>query len=231
MSLARCVQPEWLDVLDPDDPRASRSRRDLQRVNRVMGNDAILAHALRKARSPGPRLIVELGAGDGTLLLRVMQRPALRWQGGTIIFVDRQSLVSKSTREAFNALGWAVDRAEADVLTWLQHAAPGSIDLMLANLFLHHFHAPQLTALLASAAARADLFVACEPRRSYGAIAGSFLLGAIGCNDVSRHDAAISVRAGFAGRELSALWPASAPHRLEEYAAGLFSHCFVAHRT
>ena len=99
MRLTRCVQLEWLDVLDPDDPRASRSRRDLQRVNRVMGNDAILARALRKARSPGPRLIVELGAGDGTLLLRVMQRPTLRWQGGTIIFVDRQSLVSKSTRE------------------------------------------------------------------------------------------------------------------------------------
>ncbi|TAL11661.1 MAG: methyltransferase domain-containing protein [Nitrospirae bacterium] len=228
MSLARCVEPEWLDVLDQDDPRASRSRRDLQRVNRVMGNAAILARALRNARPP--RLIVELGAGDGTLLLRVVQRPALRWQGGTIMFVDRQSLVSKGTRAAFNALGWTVDSAEADALTWLQQAAPGSVDLMLANLFLHHFHAPQLTALLASAAARADLFVACEPRRSYGAVAGSLLLGAIGCNDVSRHDAVVSVRAGFADRELSALWPASSGHRLEEYAAGLFSHCFVAQR-
>jgi len=230
MSPARCVQPEWLDALDPDDPRASRSRRDLQRVNRVMGNAAILARALRKARLPGPRLIVELGAGDGTLLLRVLQRRALRWQGGTIIFVDRQSLVSTDTRAAFHALGWEVTTVEADVPTWLQHDATGSIDLMLANLFLHHFHAPQLRALLASAAARTDLFVACEPRRSYGAVTGSYLLGAIGCNDVSRHDAVLSVRAGFADRELSELWPASSRHRLEEHAAGLFSHCFVAHR-
>ena len=230
MRMARCVEPEWLDVLDPDNPRASRSREDLRRVNRVMGNAAILTRALLKARSPSPRLIVELGAGDGTFLLRVVQQPTLRWPGGTIIFVDRQSLVSRRTREAFNAMGWEVETAETDAVAWLQQAAHGTVDLMLANLFLHHFHTPQLTALLASAATHANLFVACEPRRSYAAIAGSFLLGAIGCNDVSRHDAVVSVRAGFTGQELSTLWPAASRHRLEEYAAGLFSHCFVAQR-
>jgi hypothetical protein len=228
--MARSVRPEWLDVLDPEDPRACRSRADLQRVNRVMGNAAILTRALHKVQCPSPRLIVELGAGDGTLLLRVVQRPALCWQGGRIIFVDRQSIISKRTREDFNALGWDVETAETDVLTWLPHDSPESIDLMIANLFLHHFHTPQLTELLSSAASRASLFVACEPRRSYAAIAGSLLLGLIGCNDVSRHDAVISVRAGFADRELSALWPRSTRHRLEEHAAGLFSHCFVAQR-
>ena len=231
MRMARCVEPEWLDLLDPEDPRASRSRRDLQRVNRVMGNAAILSRALRKAQPHSPRLIVELGAGDGTFLLRVVQRPMRRWQGGKIMFIDRQSIVSTRTREAFHALGWAVETVEADVLAWLQHAAPGPIDLMIANLFLHHFHSHQLTVLLSSAATRANLFVACEPRRSYTAIAGSALLGAIGCNDVSRHDAVISVRAGFADHELSALWPHASRYRLEEYAAGLFSHCFVAQHT
>lgn len=229
--MARCVEPEWLDVLDPEDPRASRSREDLQRVNRVMGNAAILTRAVRKARSQSPRLLVELGAGDGTFLLRVIQRQTLGWQGGKIIFVDRQSIISKRTREGFTSLGWEVDSVETDVLTWLPHDCPESIDLMIANLFLHHFHNPQLAGLLSFAATRANLFVACEPRRSYAAIASSRLLGAIGCNDVSRHDAVISVRAGFADHELSALWPASSRFRLEEYAAGLFSHCFVAQRT
>jgi hypothetical protein len=50
----------------------------------------------------------------------------------------------------------------------------------------------------------------------------------IGCNAVTRHDAAASVRAGFAGRELSALWPARPGWRLREGRAGLFSHLFVA---
>lgn len=231
MRMARLVQPEWLDVLDPVDPRATRSRRDLQRVNKLMGNAAILTRALRKAQPRSPRLIVELGAGDGTFLLRLVQRPPLRWQGGKIVFVDRQGIVSQSTRAAFNALGWEVETIAADVLSWLPHASLGPVDLMIANLFLHHFHSRQLTELLSHAATQASLFVACEPRRSYAAITGSFLLGAIGCNDVSRHDAVLSVRAGFADQELSALWPRSSPHRLAEYAAGLFSHCFVAQRT
>jgi hypothetical protein len=42
----RLVQPEILDTLPPDDPRALRSRRDLRRVNAWMGNDAIMAQAL-----------------------------------------------------------------------------------------------------------------------------------------------------------------------------------------
>jgi hypothetical protein len=56
------------------------------------------------------------------------------------------------------------------------------------------------------------------------------LLGFIGCNDVSRHDAKISVRAGFAENDLSALWPADEGWRLMERPAGLFSHCFMAQR-
>jgi hypothetical protein len=47
---------------------------------------------------------------------------------------------------------------------------------------------------------------------------------------VTRHDAVLSVRAGFAGRELSALWPSADGWKLEERRAGLFSHLFVAHR-
>ena len=88
----------------------------------------------------------------------------------------------------------------------------------------------QLTRLLAHVARTAPLFVACEPRRAPLALAGSRMLWAIGCNDVSRHDAVVSVHAGFTGTELSALWPERAGWRLHEQAAGLFSHCFVARR-
>ena len=230
MTMVRRVEVEWLDVLEPGNPRAARSRSDLQRVNRVMGNAAIVARALTTGKFPAPELLVELGAGDGTFLLRVLQQSSRRWRGGKIMFVDRQNLVSDATRKALNAMGWHVESVQADVLTWLPEASPGSIDLIIANLFLHHFGAAQLTGLLSAAAARTRLFIACEPRRSYTALVGSFLLGLIGCNDVSRHDAVVSVRAGFANQELSALWPMSPPYRLDEHAAGLFSHCFVAQR-
>jgi len=249
MTMTRCVEPEWLDTLPPDDPRAVRSRHDLQRVNRVMGNVTIWERILLKvhARHPVqaenpppqptrlPKRIVELGAGDGTLLLRILQRPTLQGPGGTILFVDQQSLVSNDTQSAFHVLGWDVETVQSDVMAWLQQSSLsppslGPIDVMIANLFLHHFQTPQLTQMFAAVARHANLFVACEPRRSRAALAGSGLLGLMGCNDVSRHDAVISVRAGFADQELSVLWPASSPYRLEEYAAGLFSHCFVAQR-
>ena len=58
---------------------------------------------------------------------------------------------------------------------------------------------------------------------------GCRLMWLIGCNDVTRHDAVVSVRAGFTNRELSALWTASG-WKLEERAAPPFSHLFVARR-
>ena len=41
MSQLRIIEPELLDTLVPDDPRAQRARRDLQRVNFVMVQAAI----------------------------------------------------------------------------------------------------------------------------------------------------------------------------------------------
>ncbi|MBK9574655.1 MAG: hypothetical protein IPO43_19015 [Rhodoferax sp.] len=50
-------------------------------------------------------------------------------------------------------------------------------DLIVTNLFLHHFEGSRLTALLAAIAARGERFFACEPRRARVALAGSHLVG------------------------------------------------------
>jgi hypothetical protein len=47
---------------------------------------------------------------------------------------------------------------------------------------------------------------------------------------VTRHDAAISVRAGFSGGELSSAWPVAPGWSLMERSAPPFSHLFVARR-
>ena len=47
--LPRRVGRETLDHLDENDARAIRSRRDLQRVHRVMRTRSILLRALRQA--------------------------------------------------------------------------------------------------------------------------------------------------------------------------------------
>jgi hypothetical protein len=47
---------------------------------------------------------------------------------------------------------------------------------------------------------------------------------------VGVHEAVVSARAGFRGKELSALWPAADQWELDEQGAGLFSHRFIARR-
>ena len=231
MHIPRGIEPEWLDELPPDDPRAMRSRRDLRRINALMMNAAVVARELRRScREKSPCMIAEIGAGDGTFMLRLAEKTAMLRQDTRVTLLDRQDTVSCGTLAEFAALGWRAESVTADVFAWLARPADHVYDLIVANLFLHHFDTARLTVLLSLAAQRARRFVACEPRRSGFALAGSHLLGIVGCNDVSRHDAVVSVRAGFDRRELSELWPASCMWVLEERAFGLFSHSFVASR-
>ena len=218
----RRLEVEWLDELPAEDPRARRSRADLRRVNAIMGNARIVAGALETS----PQSIVDLGAGDGAFALRLAR--ALPKAPMHVTLVDRQNIVSQETLRAFESLGTQVVVAQHDAFDWLTRV-PAQSDAIVANLFLHHFEDEPLSRLLSLASRKAPVFVACEPRRSSFALVASRLLGAIGCNDVTRHDAAASVRAGFRDTEISRLWP-EGDWRLHEAARGGFSHLFVANR-
>lgn len=226
--MRRIIQPEILDELPADDPRAVQSRRDLQKVNTFMGHPGLVTRALRAAPA-APRLLVELGAGDGTFLLRVARR--VRYETRVrAVFVDIRPSLSDATRKGFHDAGWDVEACQSDVVDWLCRPHAENTDVMVANLFLHHFNEEALARLLNLAAQQTKRFVACEPRRSRTALAGASLLRLIGCNDVTLHDADVSVRAGFRDRELTALWPPDAGWQITERRAGLFSHAFFAAR-
>jgi 2-polyprenyl-3-methyl-5-hydroxy-6-metoxy-1,4-benzoquinol methylase len=227
--MIRRVEPELLDDLLANDPRAIRSRRDLRRVNAMMGNAGVIARAVLQAygRRP-PRQLVDLGAGDGTFMLRLAKRLSSAWPNMEVTLVDRQDIVSAETRREFEALSWSVRSVAADVFDWLARSQDPRVDLVTANLFLHHFAEPALRRLMGLVSGRTDCFAACEPRRYPAALRASRWLWLLGCNQVTRHDAVASVRAGFDGPELSALWPGNGRWRLREEAVGLFSHRFVA---
>jgi hypothetical protein len=224
--MRRTIQPEILDDLSPDDPRAIQSRRDLRKINTFMGHLGMVVRALGGLPSP-PRLLVELGAGDGTFLLKIARRlgPQVRMRA---ILVDRRPSLSAATHAGFAALGWQIEVCESDVFEWLCRPHAETADVTVANLFLHHFREGELANLLNLAARQTRCFVACEPRRSRTALAGVSLLRVIGCNDVTLHDGDISVRAGFRDRELSALWPPDQGWHLTERQRGLFTHAFIA---
>jgi hypothetical protein len=225
--MSRIVQPEILDTLSPADPRAIRSRRDLRRVNSWMRNHSIMADALKNnLNGPAPKKITELGAGDGNFLLAVAQKISSRQPSANVTLLDLQKNVSADTLAAFLKLGWRAEAVIADVFDWPQ----SSEEIVIANLFLHHFENERLAELLRIISKRTKLFIAIEPRRAPLPLFFSRLLWAIGCNDVTRHDATVSVRAGFYGEELSALWPDKQNWRLTEHRTGLFSHLFIAQK-
>lgn len=218
----RIQVPELLDSLAVDDPRAVRSRRDLVRINAVMGQARIMAKAL--AGFPPPRLMVDMGGGDGRYLLGVARR-LKQWRDVRAVILDRQAIVARDTQTAFEEMGWSCEVLQGDIFQTLPRLSP---DLVTANLFLHHLQDAALGRLLGLVAARTRGFVACEPRRSSLALLGARLVFVLGANDVTRHDALASVRAGFRDRELSSLWPRSWGWNLAERDVFPFTHLFVA---
>jgi hypothetical protein len=231
MTFPRRLDPEWLDQLPGDDPRAIQTRRDLTRINTVMRNAACVAAALTKNwNGEAPKTIVDIGSGDGRLMLKVARRLAPQWRNVKVVLQDKQNIVSSATRDAFAALQWHAEPVSADVFEFLGNGGSSPADIVTANLFLHHFTEQQLSELFAKISAFATLMVACEPRRNHFAVNMSRLLRLIGCNDVTVHDAIVSARAGFARKEMSALWPQSHRWELSEHSAAIFSHCFAARR-
>lgn len=250
MHLPRVVLPEALDGLAAEDSAAQRSRRDLQRLHRAMGTRTTLLRAIRAlplthahSAPAAPLRVLELGAGDGSLMLGVARALRGTWPAVALTLLDRQPLLTAATVAGYALAGWTATSEVGDVLDWAAraHAEPASAavappaaprwDFIVANLFLHHFKSAELAMLLAAVADSSAHFIACEPRRAWLAWAGSHLVAVLGANAVTREDAVLSVHAGFRGHELQALWPVSAGWNLREHAAGLFSHCIVASRT
>jgi hypothetical protein len=220
--MKRRLEPELLDELAADNPAAIASRRDLARINTIMRQPAILAGALR--RFPQPRLLLDLGGGDGRALLAVARR--LPWRGVSAVIADRQDIVSPRTRDGFANLGWDCAVRQGDIFDTLGALETGT--LVTANLFLHHLDDAALARLFSTLSQRAAGLVACEPRRDRLALVASHLVFALGANVVTRHDAVASVKAGFAAQDLSAHWPEG--WALSERRALPFSHLFVASR-
>ena len=186
-----------------------------------------MADALKEAlNSHAPAQITELGAGDGTFLLRVARTISPRWPNVSATLLDRQRNVTPDTLVDFAALGWRAEVVVADVFDQPQI----SCEVMIANLFLHHFAEARLTELFQLIAQHSKFFIALEPSRAAWPLFCSRLLWVIGCNAVTRHDAVISVRAGFSGTELSTLWPDKQSWQLTERPAGTFSHLFIARK-
>lgn len=230
--MERIVERELSDHLPASDPEAQRVRRDLRRVNALMGNPGILVRELARLPTPkGPRRLWDLGCGDGTFLLAVARRLPRTWGPVEATLVDQQNFISPQTLVEFQRLGWDVRSEAADIFEWLHRQSPEApADVITANMFLHHFPDAVLGELLHLAAERTRTFIACEPRRFRRALLTCKFLWLLGCSRVTCHDALVSVQAGFRDQELSRLWPRDERWQVRESLANYGSHLFLATR-
>jgi hypothetical protein len=182
----RVVQPEILDHLPADHPDARASRRDLRRINGWMGNYRWIVSRLRPVSGPPPR-VLELGAGDGPVLPAIRPRDRGRWKWAGL---------DRAPRPAHWPEEWPWIQADVFSAHWPE------ADVIVANLFLHHFGGDQLRELFAKTPLSARRWIICEPVRRSRHVGQLFFLRCFGMNAVTWHDARVSIAAGFLGEEL-----------------------------
>lgn len=179
----RKLTPEILDSIPHDDPGAIRSRRDLARINRFMGNSTWILRSLPAS----PSHIAEIGAGDG-LLLRKIAKAHPNSQIRAYDLAPRPP-----------ALPAAIDWICGDLFT---QPLPPPGGVLIANLFLHHFTDEQL-GRLSHWISGFQTIITCEPFRArfplfMGKLAHPFI------HPITRHDMHVSIEAGFLPGELPA---------------------------
>ncbi|MEO0453157.1 MAG: hypothetical protein AAFY98_03340 [Verrucomicrobiota bacterium] len=179
----RKIVPEILDELPSDHPDAIASRRDLTRINRVMGNYQWITKQLNEHARPTDQ-IIELGAGGGQLIefLPDFSIPIIG-----VDFADRPAI-------------WPAD------WDWQQanfFEGRTQADVMICSLVLHHFDSQQLKTMIMNHCPEIRMLILAEPSRRWWAhLWGAFAeLGMI--HSVTRHDMHCSIRAGFKPGELA----------------------------
>lgn len=225
--MERIIEPEWLDRLPADDPQARQSRRDIQRLNLLIGHDRFIARALAETFGDHPpEHIVDLGSGNGELMLSVARRLSGKWRNVEVTLVDCVNGFAPALRDQMTQLGWNANFKIADALSYVRTLSRDRTHAVVANHFLHQIEAAELREMFMVLSNSVDAVVAAEPRRGFLPLLFSRLVWLVGSAAVTRYDAPVSVRAGFRGKELSALWPDKTGWELAERRAGLFSHLF-----
>lgn len=185
--MRRIVEPEILDDLDPANPDAVRSRRDLRLINRFMqGQGWIVKKVLAM---PNVSKVVELGAGDGALSNRLKSRmPECE-----VVAID----VIGRPETARPDIDWQ----QLDVMDYAGFDA-GTV--VVANLFMHHFTDEEL-GQLGEKFRHVRSLVFAEPHRVSSALwLGRLIFPVV--NHVTRNDMMVSIRAGFVRGEMGKLF-------------------------
>ncbi|MBM3753052.1 MAG: methyltransferase domain-containing protein [Acidobacteria bacterium] len=199
--MPRVMQPELLDGASAEE--AAGNLRDLDRINRWFGGNAILARKLAPllARKPDA-LILDVGAAGGDTI-RYLAR---RFPRARFIALDRSEML---LRQAGGR------RVLADACAW--PIARGSVDIVICTLFLHHLGEAEVVRAVEDFRSAARMAVVAVDLQRH-VLARQFLPATrwlFRWDPITLHDGPISVDAAFTKAELRQLVPEA---RVESHA-------------
>jgi hypothetical protein len=215
--MQRVRTPELMDDPGIGREELAESLAYIRWVNRRLGGTAALLRHLKRWSLSWPRdrpvTLLDVATGSADIPVE-----ALRWSRGAgfnlrITAIDKHPLTLELAREYIaSALSTpdstpgtpdsALTLVEADALRLIDLYGPGSFDYIHAGLFLHHL--PEIEVLtvlrIMHRLARRGIVWNDLVRTRVGAVAVDLLT--IGKPHIARHDARVSIRAGFTRREV-----------------------------
>jgi len=184
----RVIEPELLDQLPHHHPAVAANRRDMRRLNHLMGNFRWFARVL-DSLAPGVR-VVEIAGGDGALFSYLDRRLGLKKKKIDYTIID----FAPAPPCKPSHLQWI----SADLLSYSDW---DPYDILLGNHILHQFPETALKKFAQGWDAIPSWYF-CEPWRQ-PLFWWMFRLGCVPwLSKVSRHDGRVSIEAGFRGTEL-----------------------------
>lgn len=201
--MRRIPSQEWLDDDLGTPSEIHQSFEDLWRINRWLGGVSGSLHLLDRyfARRGSRRVrILDVGAGDSRLAAHLERELARRNRNAEFVALDRR--ISHLTNANHSAD--SLSRVAADVSDL--PFANESFDLVMCNLFLHHFSADRAVELLRRLAEMASEAVLVNDLERH-LLPYFFIQVAwpFARSRMTRHDGAASVRQAYTKDELATL--------------------------
>jgi ubiquinone/menaquinone biosynthesis C-methylase UbiE len=201
---------EWLDAETMDDTALRRNLGDIRRINWLLGWTAFTVRGVARqveqlAKITGKRefSLLDVASGSADIPLAIARWVEHAGFAARIVATDiSPQIVAVAQEQAAGAPTITVERQDALALPY----APGSFDIALCTLAIHHFEPERAVELLAGMARVSKHVLVFDVARARLAYIGSLLLTRLLFMDtMTQHDAPASVRRAYSAPELREL--------------------------
>jgi ubiquinone/menaquinone biosynthesis C-methylase UbiE len=207
--MQRQLTPEWMDDPGVDPAELAKALAFIRKVNLRLGGVKALTNHLENWSTNWPKghevTILDIATGSADIPVEVVRWASKRGVSVRITAVDIHETTLDSAREHVQReLGEdaPIELVQADAKDLVDRFGPLSFDYVHAGMFLHHLTEIEILTVLRIMDRLAIRGVVWNDLiRSRTAMLGIWAL-TLGQSDMIRHDARVSVRAGFTKKEV-----------------------------